>query len=82
MNEQLIVCKIQQLNSEPLEQELLYFLGYLLTKQNSKLTESTKKSPNMAAQKVLLKWLMILMRHWMILRNISREFLEYSGIKP
>jgi len=45
MNEQLIFSKIQQLNSEPLKQELLYFLDYLLTKQNSKPTESTKKNP-------------------------------------
>ena len=82
MNEQLIVSKVQQLNSEPLKQELLYFLDYLLTKQNSKPTESTKKSRNLATPKELLKWQMILMRHWMILRNICREFIEYAGIKP
>ena len=30
MNEQLISSKIQQLNSEHLKQELLFFLDYLL----------------------------------------------------
>ena len=43
MNEQLITSKIQQLNSEPLKQELLFFLDYLLTKQNTKPTGTTKK---------------------------------------
>ncbi len=33
MNEQLITLKIQQINSENLKQELLFFLDYLLTKQ-------------------------------------------------
>ena len=51
MNEQLIVSKIQQLNSEPLKQELLYFLDYLLTKQNSKPTESKKKIPKFGCTK-------------------------------
>ncbi len=35
MNEQLITSKIQQINSENLRQELLFFLDYLLTKQFS-----------------------------------------------
>lgn len=33
MNEQLITSKIQQINSENLKQELLFFLDYLLAKQ-------------------------------------------------
>lgn len=33
MNEQLIASKIQQINSENLKQELLFFLDYLLAKQ-------------------------------------------------
>ena len=55
MNEQLIFYKIQQLNSEPLKQELLYFLDYLLTKQNSKPTESTKKIPKFGCAKGTFK---------------------------
>jgi hypothetical protein len=75
MNEQPIASKIQQLNSEPLKQELLFFLDYLLTKQNATPTEALKKIPTMAVPKALLKWQMILMLHWMILRNICREFI-------
>jgi len=55
MNEQLIASKIQQLNSESLKQELLFFLDYLLTKQNAKPTEALKKKPqNLAVPKALL----------------------------
>ena len=55
MNEQLIVSKIQQLNSEPLKQELLFFLDYLLTKQNTKPTGTTKKIPQFGCAKGTFK---------------------------
>lgn len=55
MNEQLIASKIQQLNSEPLKQELLFFLDYLLTKQNTKLTRITKKIPRFGYAKGTFK---------------------------
>jgi type I site-specific restriction endonuclease len=55
MNEQLITSKIQQLNSEPLKQELLFFLDYLLTKQNAKPTETSKKIPTFGSAKGTFK---------------------------
>jgi len=55
MNEQLIASKIQQLNSEPLKQELLFFLDYLLTKQNTKPTGTTKKIPRFGCAKGTFK---------------------------
>ncbi len=55
MNEQLIASKIRQLNSEPLKQELLFFLDYLLTKQNAKPTEASKKIPKFGCAKGTFK---------------------------
>ncbi len=55
MNEQLITSKIQQLNSEPLKQELLFFLDYLLTKQNTKPTWTTKIIPRFGCAKGTFK---------------------------
>jgi hypothetical protein len=55
MNEQLITSKIQQLNSEPLKQELLSFLDYLLTKQNMKPSGATKKIPRFGCAKGTFK---------------------------
>jgi len=55
MNEQLITSKIQQLNSEPLKQELLFFLDYLLTKQNTKPSEGMKKIPKFGYAKGTFK---------------------------
>ena len=55
MNEQLIASKIQQLNSEPLKQELLFYLEYLLTKQNAKPTEALKKIPKFGCAKGTFK---------------------------
>ena len=45
MNEQLINSKVQQLNSEHLKKELLFYLDYLLTKQNTEVQKDTKKIP-------------------------------------
>jgi hypothetical protein len=45
MNKQSITSKIQQLNSKPLKQELWFFLDYLLTRQNTKPTGTSKKIP-------------------------------------
>jgi hypothetical protein len=55
MNEQLIASKIQQLNSEPLKQELLFFLDYLLSKQNTKSTTTAKKIPRFGYAKGTFK---------------------------
>ena len=55
MNEQLIASKIQQLNSEPLKQELLFFLDYLLTKQNAKAVEGKKIIPKYGCAKGTFK---------------------------
>ena len=55
MNEQLIASKIQQLNSEPLKQDLLFFLDYLLTKQNTKPTEASTKTPKFGCAKGTFK---------------------------
>jgi hypothetical protein len=55
MNEQLIASKIQQLNSEPLKQELLFFLDYLLTKQTTKPAGTAKKIPRFGCAKGTFK---------------------------
>ncbi len=54
MNEQLIISKIQQLSSEHLKQELLFFLDYLLTKQFSD-EKPIKKIPKFGCAKGTFK---------------------------
>ena len=55
MNEQLISSKIQQLNSEHLKQELLFFLDYLLNQQNIEDQQETKKIPRFGCAKGIFK---------------------------
>lgn len=56
MNEQLITSKIHQLRSEALQQELLFFLDYLLLKQNEPKTDQiTKKIPKFGCAKGTFK---------------------------
>ncbi len=55
MNEQLITAKIQELHAEPEKQELLFFLDYLLAKQNKVLLEVTKKTPKFGSGKGTFK---------------------------
>ena len=55
MHEQLIASKIQQLNSEHLKQELVFFLDYLLIKQNAKPSEGTKIIPQFGCAKDVFK---------------------------
>jgi hypothetical protein len=54
MNEQLIISKIQQINSENLKQELLFFLDYLLTKQYTD-EKAVKKVPKFGCAKGTFK---------------------------
>ena len=55
MNEQLISSKIQQLNSEHLKQELLFFLDYLLNQQNIEEKKTAKKIPKFGCAKGVFK---------------------------
>jgi Protein of unknown function (DUF2281) len=56
MNEQqLIMFKAEQLNSEALKQELLFFLDYLLMKQDSQKNKSGKKVPQFGCAKGMFK---------------------------
>ncbi|MFM8330943.1 MAG: DUF2281 domain-containing protein [Candidatus Methylumidiphilus sp.] len=55
MTEQLIASKIQQSKSEPIKQELLFFLEYLLTKQNTKPTGTTTIIPRFGCAKGTFK---------------------------
>jgi len=54
MDEKLITSKIQQLNSESLQQELLFFLDYLLAKQFSE-EKTSRKTPKFGCAKGTFK---------------------------
>lgn len=54
MNEQLITSKIQQIQSETLKQELLFFLDYLLAKQFSD-AKAVKRIPKFGCAKGAFK---------------------------
>lgn len=54
MNEQLITSKIQQISSQKLKQELLFFLDFLLAKQY-KDEKTVKKSPKFGCAKGIFK---------------------------
>jgi len=53
MNEQLITAKIQQIHSEKIQQELAFFLDYLLANQTSEGTP--KKIPKFGCAKGTFK---------------------------
>ena len=55
MNEKLIIYKIQQLNSEHLKQELIFFLDYLLNQQNREEQKKIKKIPKFGCAKGIFK---------------------------
>ena len=54
MNEQLITSKIQQIYSENLKQELLFFLDFLLAKQFTG-EKAVKRIPKFGCAKVTFK---------------------------
>ena len=54
MNEQLITSKIQQINSENLKQELLFFLDFLLAKQFT-VEKAVKRTPKFGCAKGTFK---------------------------
>lgn len=56
MNEQLINSKIQQISSEKLKQELLFFLDFLLVKQfNEQEQQVVRKAPKFGCAKGTFK---------------------------
>ena len=54
MNDQRIILKIQQIDSEHLKKELLFFLDYLLTRQFSG-TKTIKRTPKFGCAKGTFK---------------------------
>lgn len=53
MNQQILISKAQQIRSEKLQQELEFFLDYLLTRQSSEATP--KKIPKFGCAKGTFK---------------------------